>query len=89
MELTEYIAKNHNYYNVNNNTVNDKNSIKNDYFTINGSRRVIDQQDKKYYSSELRHNDLNLNKKNKRKKKITNCKTFTSLLSNDERFYGQ
>ena len=64
MELTEYIAKNHNYYNVNNNTVNDKNSIKNDYFTINGSRRVIDQQDKKYYSSELRHNDLNLNKKN-------------------------
>ena len=64
MELTEYIAKNHNYYIVNNNTVNDKNSIKNDYFTINGSRRVIDQQDKKYYSSELRHNDLNLNKKN-------------------------
>ena len=64
VELTEYIAKNHNYYNVNNNTVNDKNSIKNDYFTINGSRRVIDQQDKKYYSSELRHNDLNLNKKN-------------------------
>ena len=29
MELTEYIAKNHNYYIVNNNTVNDKNSIKN------------------------------------------------------------
>ena len=25
---------------------------------------MIDQQDKKYYSSELRHNDLNLNKKN-------------------------